>query len=302
MELDHGHVRDIRRVTWVGLIANLALSGVKFLGGFFGNSHAVVADAVHSLSDCATDLAILIGVHFWSAPPDANHPHGHRRFETLITTGIGVALAAVALGVGWDAIQGLGEPRGGSPSTPALVAAALSIVVKEALYRWTVIVGRRVHSSALIANAWHHRSDAISSIPAVLAVAVALVRPDWAFVDFAGALVVSIFILQAAWKILKPALDQLVDVGAPPEVLDRVQAIVLATPGVLHVHSVRTRYLGGGVAADLCVHVAPEITVYEGHEISERVRDRLLAEGPEIVDVVVHIEPDLGPEDREDEA
>lgn len=287
------HAREVRRVTWVGLVVNLVLSVVKFAGGFLGNSHAVVADAVHSLSDCATDVAILVGVRFWTAPPDENHPHGHQRFETLITTGIGIALASVALGVGWDAVVGLGGPREGPPSAPALVAAGLSIVTKEWLYRWTAAVGRRVRSSAMTANAWHHRSDAISSIPALLAVGVALVRPDWSFVDFAGALVVSVFILQAAWMILKPALDQLVDRAAPPEVRAQVETIVRATSGVRHVHDVRTRYLGGAIAVDLCVHVDPEITVNAGHDIAEQVRERLLAEGPDVVDVVVHIEPEL---------
>lgn len=291
--LDREHVRAVLRVTWVGFGINLALSAAKFLGGFLGNSHAVVADAVHSLSDCATDVAILVGVHFWSAPPDEEHPHGHRRFETLVTMGIGLALVAVAAGIGWDAVAGLGEPRHDPPGLPALAASAVSIGVKEWLYRWTVTIGRQLHSSALVANAWHHRSDAISSIPPVVAVGLALAWPDLAFVDFAGALVVAVFILQAAWVILRPALGQLVDAAAPPEVLGEIERLVRATPGVHHVHTIRTRYLGGGIAADLCVHVDPQITVFEGHEISERVRERLIADGPHIVDVVVHIEPVL---------
>lgn len=296
------HVHTILRVTWTGLVVNVLLAVVKFVGGFLGNSHAVVADAVHSISDCATDLAIVIGVKFWSAPPDENHPHGHQRIETLVTTGIGLALVAVAVGIAWDAISGLGAPRHDPPGVAALVAALVSIVSKEWLYRWTVQTGRRVHSSALVANAWHHRSDAISSVPAVLAVGLALVWPQLAFVDFAGALVVGIFILQAAWVILRPAVGQLVDVAAPPAVLRAIEGLVLDTPGVRHVHSIRTRYLGGGIAADLCVHVDPAITVHEGHDIAERVRDRLIDEGPDIVDVVVHIEPDLEPDLEPDPA
>ncbi len=286
---------EVRRVTWIGLAANLLLAAMKLAGGFWGGSRAVVADAVHSLSDGITDVAILVGVRFWSAPPDEKHPHGHGRIETLVTSGIGLMLAAVGVGIVWDAVAGLGRPREAPPGVVALVVTLISIVTKEGLYRWTAAAGRRVHSQALLANAWHHRSDVLSSLPAFVAVAVAMAVPHWSFVDLVGAVVVAVFILQAAWHILKPAVGDLVDTAAPRETRDRIEALVLEVSGVRCVHDIRTRSVGDGVAVDMAVHVDPDISVRAGHDIALAVKRRLLDQGPEIIDVMVHIDPDVDP-------
>lgn len=285
-------ISAVRRITWVGLAVNLALSAIKLGGGILGGSRAVVADAVHSLSDGATDLAILIGVRFWSAPPDDNHPHGHGRIETLVTTAIGLTLGGVALGIAWDAIHDLQDPDRQSPGFVALIVTGISIVSKELVYRITLREGRRLRSSALMANAWHHRSDALSSIPAAAAVAVAMVAPQWAYVDLVGALVVAIFILVAAARIVRPALGQLVDRAADPADCDRVAEIVGGTEGVCRVRDLRTRYMGARLAVDLTIHVGADLTVQQGHDIAAAVRSRLLDEGPDVTDVVVHVEPD----------
>jgi cation diffusion facilitator family transporter len=282
---------EVRRVTFIGLVINVALSALKLVAGIVGNSQAVVADAVHSLSDTVTDVAVLVGVKFWSKPPDECHPHGHRRIEFLVTIFIGLLLAAVALGLSYNSLATLHEVQKGPPGAIAFFAAVLSIFVKELLYRWTISVGREIKSTALIANAWHHRSDGLSSIPAALAVAGAALFPGLAFLDHLGAIVVSMFILQAAVKIVRPAVEQLVDQGAPEEICRGIEQLAFATPGVREVHAIRTRHIGSGIEVDLHVLVDPTLSVEEGHEISEEVKRRLLEYVSDLADVVVHLEP-----------
>ena len=288
---DAHHTAEVLRVTWVGLGANIALSILKLAAGIIGRSQAIVADGVHSLSDSSTDVAILVGVRYWTQPPDEEHPHGHRRIETVVTVFIGVLLAAVAAGLTYNALATLHERDAGSPGVIAFAAALVSIVSKEMLYRWNLSVGKRIKSPAVIANAWHHRSDALSSIPAALAVAGAAVSPSWSFLDHVGAVVVSLFILQAAWRIAWPALGQLVDTGATRMDRERIRTIALGTDGVEMVHAIRTRHIGSGLQVDLHILVDGRLTVREGHDISRAVKQRLLSEGPDVVDVVVHLEP-----------
>jgi len=288
---DPDQFRQARRVTWIGLGVNLLLAALKMACGVIGTSQALVADAFHSLSDSATDLAILIGIPYWSAPADAGHPHGHRRIETVVTVAIAVVLASVAMGLAFNALVTLKEQHTAPPGWVALVAALLSIAFKEALYRRTVSVAKRVKSTALMANAWHHRSDALSSVPVVVAVGGAMINPAWAFLDHVGAVVVSVLILGAAWRIGWPALKQLVDTGASEKELEQIRAIALGTPGVRLVHAVRTRYVGPDLSVDLHVMVDGSLSVRQGHDISEEVKRRLLADGPSLVDVVVHLEP-----------
>ena len=233
-------------MTLCGLIANLGLSALKLTVGILGSSQAVVADGVHSLSDITTDIAVLWGVRYWSAPPDPDHPYGHRRIETVISAGIGLLLGAVGVGIAYQALRTVRRPDVEAPALIALAGAVVSIVGKEALYRWTAAVGRRVRSSALLANAWHHRSDAISSIPVAAAVVVASVRPAWAFIDHIGALVVSVFILYAAWRIVWPAFGELVDAGAGAQVRKDIERLAGRHEQVCYVHAVRTRRHGAG--------------------------------------------------------
>ena len=279
------------RAGWVGLACNLLLAVLKGAAGIFGHSQAVLADALHSISDIVTDIAVIFGARFWSAPADEDHPHGHGRIETLITVAIGIALCSVAIGLGVRAIRGLREGPTVAPSAVALVAALVSIVVKEALFRWTAAVGREANSPALAANAWHHRSDAFSSVPAALAVAAALIDPEWAVVDRVGAVVVCLLILQAAWRILRPSIDQLIDAGAPAADRRRIEELALQVNGVEAAHAVRTRYVGSDLAVDLHVEVDGGLSVGEGHAIAVAVRRKLLEDGPGVTDALVQIEP-----------
>jgi cation diffusion facilitator family transporter len=282
---------EVRRITWIGLGWNLLLSGIKLAGGILGNSQAIVADAVHSLSDGTTDVAVLVGVGYWSKPPDRGHPHGHGRIETLVTTGIGVALGVVAAGIAYTAVTTISEHHAHPPGLIAMGAALLSIVSKELLYRWTVAVGRRIESSAVVANAWHHRSDAFSSIPVLLAVVGVRIHPAWYFLDHLGAVVVSVFIFRTGVLVAWPALKELVDAGAPARELENIRRIAQTTVGVKEVHAIRTRSSGGALQVDLHVLVDGEMSVRRGHDVAEEVERRLVAEGPHLMDVVVHIEP-----------
>jgi len=273
------HTDVVLRVTWIGLGINMLLFVFKLFAGIVGRSQVVVADAIHSLSDSSTDVAIVIGVRYWSQPPDECHPHGHRRIETVITAFIALALGAVGLGLAWNGLVTLQEQHREPPGWIAFIAAVVSIVTKEILYRWTIAVGRRIRSQAMIANAWHHRSDALSSIPAALAVAGAAIHPSWSFLDHVGAVVVSLFILQAAWKLGWPALQQLIDSGAPRADREQIRTIALDTESVIAVHSIRTRHIGSGLQVDLHVLVDGTMTVRAGHDVSHEVKRRLLEMG-----------------------
>jgi len=283
-------VSQVRFAGWMGLVVNLALAAAKLSAGLLGHSQAVVADAVHSLSDIVTDIALILGVRYWSAPADERHPHGHRRFETLVTVFIGLMVAAAAVGIGWDAVTSFGRPSH-PPSAIALAAALLSIGVKEALYRWTAKMGKKTGSSALVANAWHHRTDALSSVPVAIAVSIAMIDHRFAVVDQIGALVVAVFVLHAAFRIIRPALEELVDAGAPKAHRKELERLALEVEGVRAAHALRTRYIGSELAVDVHVEVDADLSVADGFAIASKVKKDLLQRGRDVADVVVQIEP-----------
>lgn len=283
--------KQARQVTWIGLAVNLILFITKFVLGFLGSSQAVIADAFHSLSDIVTDIAILFGIKFWSAPPDECHPYGHKRIETIVTVGIGIVLSIIALGIGYNALILMRKANLKPPTKIAAFGAILSIILKEIIYHWTLAVGTRIKSPALIANAWHHRSDAISSIPVFIAVTVAIFNPNFAFIDLIGALIVSLFILKVSWDIIRPAVSELSEGGASEYDRKKIKSIVMEVDGVKATHAIRTRKFGAGLYVDLHVLVDGEMTVQKGHLVSHEVKNKLLVKGPDILDVVVHIEP-----------
>lgn len=285
------NVAQIKRVTWIGIVVNLGLATVKFIVGFLGGSQAVIADAVHSLSDMFTDFAVILGVRFWTAPPDEDHPYGHGRIEALITIVIGLAIAIVAFGLAYKSLFTMSSIHIKQTKWIAILGPALSIVFKEIMYRWTIVVGKQAKSTAVIANAWHHRSDALSSVPVLIAVAASAINPNWAFMDRVGALIVSIFILKVSWDIIRPSLSELADHGASIKDREFIKKIIIGVNGVKGVHAIRTRKFGENLYVDLHISVDPEISVRSGHNISEQVKKELLINGPEILDVVVHLEP-----------
>ena len=284
-------VKQIRRITWAGMLINSLLGVFKIVAGVFGHSHAVFADGIHSFSDTVTDVAVIVGSYYWSKPADREHPYGHKRLETTVAIFIGGLLLTAGVGIGWNAVQHLNVQQKSSPGLIALLAAVVSIFIKELLYRWTNVVGKRLNSLSLLANAWHHRLDAFSSIPVFIAVGVAFVFPAWDMLDHLAAFIVSIMICYSAVKIIISGFKELIDEGASFETCEQIKEIVLSHPDVRQVHNIRTRFTGNSLHVDLHMVVDGAMTVYDGHMVSEAVKKRLLAQGPDVIDVVVHIEP-----------
>jgi cation diffusion facilitator family transporter len=283
--------RKARAITLAGMVINILLAALKFALGVWGRSQAVIADAIHSLSDMVTDLLVLVSLKFRATPADNDHPYGHHRIETIISVIISVILATAGIGIGWSAINRLGQPVEHPPLFVALIGPLASIILKEMLFRRTRSIGKEIHSSALIANAWHHRSDAFSSIPTLIAVAIASTNPAWAFLDPVGALIVALLILKAVWDIASPALAELTERGADSEDVKKIAQLVQTVQGVHSVHRIRTRQMGTGWFVDLHVLVDGDLTVRHGHDIATQVQECLFEDGPAIADVTVHIEP-----------
>ena len=297
MHIDSGRLsaseqrKGVTFATLVGLLINVLLAAFKITAGIAGNSYAVLADGFHSVSDLVTDIALLVGVRFWTAGPDECHPYGHARIEYMVSLAITLVLILTAGGIVWGSIGNFVSGEVGITGKLAVAAALVSIVVKEVLYRWTMVQGRKYNSSALFANAWHHRSDALSSIPAAAAAGLAMVHPNFKVVDLIGAIIVAVFIVWAAWKTARPALFALIDGSAGREARSKIYSVATRVDGVRDVHALRTRFLGQGVDVNMHVMVDAKISVEAGHAIAHKVEDALRALGPEIIHVTIHIEP-----------
>ncbi len=289
-------------ITVLGLVGNVALSAAKVLTGIFCYSQTIFVDGLHSASDSATDIAVLAGLRISGRPADASHHYGHRRAMTLVTAVLALVLLGAGAYVGYRAILGIREPAGSAskvrPELP-LAMAILSIVVKEAMYQVTVRVGRRVGDMSLVANAWHHRSDAFSSVAAAAGLAaMAIGGHKWHFLDHLTALVLSAFLAVVAWRIVREAVEELMDRAPSRETLRRIQQSVAGTRGVRSFHAIRARRLGGKVDMDIHVQVDPELTVRQGHEIAAEVRRHVMESCPEVLSVIVHVEPPEDPSRR----
>ena len=286
-------VLAVRRVTLAGMAVNIALAVAKVVVGLRCASQALVADAVHSVSDLVTDVAVLLGVRYWTAPADERHPYGHGKIEALVTVFIAFGLASVACELASNAAARLQSAKFVSP--PGIAAACLALVsvaMKEALFRWTRRVAKRVKSSALESNAWHHRSDALSSVPVAVVVVVARFFPSLAWLDAVGALLVVLFIFRAAWQLAKPAFEELVDASIEGKA-EAVAAVARTVADVKSVHKARARRYGRAYQADIHVMVDPSLTITEGHAVGHAVKDAVINAGIDVDDVVVHVEPAL---------
>ena len=292
--MDESRIRStarIRRTAFAGLFMNLFLSGAKLAAGFIGFSHALVADGMHSLSDCFTDIAVLVGVRFWTRPSDEDHPHGHARIETLVAGSVGAVIMLTGVFIAWKSFRGVIDPSSVQVGWIAFWIASISVVSKEFLYRWTIRESRRLRSAALAANAWHHRSDCLSSIPVAVVVLATKLDPSLSYLDGIAGGLVSVLVLRAGYRITRPAIRQLTDTAAPKEICDELLETALAVPGVRGVHDIRTRFQGEGIQADLHVVVDGGLTVAEAFRITTEVEERLYSQGPGVVDVLVRLEP-----------
>ncbi len=286
--------KEIMKVTIWSLILNIFISIVKFIVGFLGNSQAVVADAAHSFSDTSTDLVILLGVKYWTAPPDRNHPFGHQKIESFVTIIIGLILMAAAGGIGYHAIITISDEQVQTIKLITLIGPIISIILKELLFRKTYQVGIKTNSSAVKANAWHHRSDALSSIPVLIAVGATLINPKFIILDHIGAIIVATFIAKVAFEIIFKNINELIDTGITDEEYDQISEIISNIECVKGFHKMRSRKLGSSIYLDLHLEVNGDLSVSEGHDITEDVQKALISSNPKIIDVMVHLEPDNG--------
>jgi len=284
-------VRASRRVTLVGALVNILLSALKIFLGVFAHSEALIADGIHSLSDLLSDALVYVALQHSGQPPDEEHPYGHRRYETVATFALGVLLLLVAAGISWDAMRRLFDPTSLlEPTTLALYGAVISIISKEALYHYTMVVGRRVRSSLLRANAWHHRSDAVSSV--VVLVGLVGTMAGLPYLDAIAAVLVGVMIGKIGWTLGWGAVHELVDAGLDREKIEQIRQTILRVGGVRSLHMLRTRRLGGHATADVHVQVEPRLSVSEGHQIAVLVEEHLKHDVDEIEDVTVHIDPE----------
>ena len=283
--------KNIEKITWIGLAANVTLSFFKLIIGVAGSSQAVVADALHSFSDTASDVVILFGVRYWTAPPDECHPFGHQKIESFVTIFIGLILLGVAAGIAYSAVISLMHPVEPQLRPVVILAPVFSLLIKEILFRITFAAGVKNRASSLKANAWHHRTDALSSIPVLVAVTAGLINPKLAFLDPVGAILVSVFIIKVGLDILGGSLAELTDAGIPLKEKEHIRDLIQNTPHVQGVHRIRSRKSGGSYYLDLHLEVAGRMTVRQGHDISESVKEKLISHHPHIIDVMVHLEP-----------
>jgi len=280
-------------ISWLSVAANILLAGGKLLAGIYGHSAALVADAVHSASDVLSTLVVIIGLHIARKPSDKQHRYGHGKYESLAALFLAIGLMYTGLRLGYNGITAL---AGGSyksfviPGISALIAAAVSIAVKEAMYHITIRVGRKERSQGLIADAWHHRSDALSSVGSLIGVGFA--RMGYPIADSIACIVISVFIVKSAFDIMKDSVDSLTDSACSPEDEETLRGIALAVPGVRGIDDLKTRRFGSGCYVDLEILVDGSLSLKHGHEIAEQVHDELESKAPYILHCMVHVNPD----------
>ncbi len=278
-----------RRVTILAAVANLLLGIGKVTAGYLGQSHALIADGVHSVSDLLSDALVYVAVSVGGEGPDENHPYGHARIETAATAGIGLMLILVAAGFVYNAGQRLLSPEDlWVPGWLALGAAAVSVVIKEIMYQYTLRAAAAANSSLLEANAWHHRSDALSSLVVIGGVAGTMVGIVW--LDAMAAVFVAIMIAQVGWRLGFQSLQELVDTGVADEDLHQLKQRIDAVDGVRSHHGLRTRRMGADVLADVHIRVDPAVTVSEAHRIAETVSSELRSSMDALNEVLVHVD------------
>ncbi len=280
-----------RNVTLIGALVNVILIGLKLTAGILGKSNALIADGVHSISDLFTDVVVLVGIWRGRRPADEDHPFGHGRIEALSTAIVGLSLVATALYLGFQAAMGIYMRHESHPNVLAIIGAGVSIVLKEALYRYTVLTGRRMKSQLVVANAWHHRSDALSSVAVLAGVTLAQIKPSWHIFDAFAALLVSFFIIKVGLEILGDSFRELSDAAPIPETLNSIQLCALSVEGVMNVHDLRVRTSGGRHQIEIHIVVDASLTVKEGHGIAKDVEACLVNDIDDVGRAIVHVDP-----------
>ena len=288
--------KSIYRVTLAGSAVNVVLLVFKFVAGFLGGSAAMIADAVHSLSDFITDVIVLLFVKLSAKPEDSDHDYGHGKYETLATSLIGLALMFVGVMIMYNGVCSIASAIMGNPLPQpgmiALAAALVSIALKEWAYRFTVKVGRKCESQAVIANAWHHRSDALSSIGTAVGIGGAILLGEkWAVLDPIAAVVVSVFIIRTAWQLTKKSAGELLEQSLPAEMEREIETIVAREPMASEVHHLRTRRIGSHIAIEMHLRMPGDISLYESHQHATNIEQELRKRFGASTHIGLHVEP-----------
>jgi cation diffusion facilitator family transporter len=286
--------RDAVHITRLSLFANVVMGILKVLVGWLANSRALIADGLHSLTDLGSDLAILIGIRFATEPPDESHPYGHHKIASVVSLFIAGLILLFCSALIVDSVRAMVTDQARVPHWPALVVAVGSVLVKEWLFYRTRTVARDSHSSMVLANAWHHRTDSVTSIVAAIGIAAAIWLGDaWAFLDAAVGILLGGYLAMEGAKLLLNAIKDLMDTAPQQHVIDDLREHILPIPGVVGYHDFRARRVGDMIEVDLHLLVPPELTVREGHDIAARVKHEILERHPEVINVLIHIEPAL---------
>ena len=294
--MNNSRQREIYRVTIVGSIVNMLLLIFKFVAGIVGNSAAMVADAVHSLSDFVTDIVVILFVRLSGRPADEDHGYGHGKFETLATLFVSLVLFGVAVMLFVGGVKDIVAVARGrqlaEPTMVALIAAVISIIAKELLYHYTVKCGEKLNSQVVVANAWHHRSDAFSSIGVLAGVGGAMfLGGSWAVLDPIAATIVSLFIVKVAYSLLMPSLEELLERSLPKDVEQRIEQIILSVDGVSSPHHLRTRRIGSAYAIEVHIRMDGNLTLTQAHAVTTAVERLLKQEFGDSTHVGIHTEP-----------
>ncbi len=288
--------KEIYKVTIIGGVVNFILLVFKFLAGIIGHSAAMVADAVHSLSDFVTDIVVIVFVKISGKPQDESHDYGHGKYETLATAIIGVVLMGAGIGILVSSVTGIVDAFNGkvleAPGILALVAAALSIILKEILYQYTAFKGKKLDSKAVVANAWHHRSDAFSSVGTLIGIAGAIFLGEkWRVLDPIAAFIVSTFIIKVAVDLVKPCIDELLEKSLSNEVEEKILSIVTAFPEVDQPHHLRTRRIGNNIAIEIHIRMDGTMSLRDAHDITKKIESAIKDEFGSGTHIGIHMEP-----------
>jgi len=283
--------KQIKKVTFIGAAINSILAVLKIWFGMLGHSHALVADGIHSFSDLLTDVLVILAARYGSQDADEKHPYGHRRIETVATVALAIFLIFVGLGIVYDSgLKLFSSKTTEEISAYVLIIATLSVIANEGLFRYTLRIAIKIRSNLLKANAWHSRTDAASSFIVLIGVAGSLL--GFLYFDSIAAVIVGMMIARMGWNLGWTSIQELVDTSLDEIIVQKIKATILSVPGVLSVHQLRTRSMGGNVLVDVHVLVSPRLSVSEGHYISEQVYAFLAKEHERITDVIVHIDPE----------
>ncbi|KAA3597163.1 MAG: cation transporter [Calditrichaeota bacterium] len=286
------------KVTIVGAILNLILAAIKISAGTLGGSYALISDGFHSLSDLVSDGVVLCGIYFANLPPDENHTHGHGKIQTLLEIGMGVLLIFVAYEIGKEAAFSIFEQKQSNASFLTISVAVVSIFIKEGLFWYTYKIGKELDDSMLIANAWHHRSDSLSTIGVLIGLIVIYFKPEWGVVDSFIGFVIAVLILKVGFEVILDAMKRITDTVPDKSFLEDILKIANEVAEVEHPHDIGVRFLGNKIAIEIHIEVNPKMTVLQAHDISDLVAKKIRKYDSKITQVLVHVDPKGIEEDR----